>query len=48
MAEALATLGLIANILQLVDYALKARNHFQEFVNAPQEQQKLLSEMKDL
>jgi hypothetical protein len=48
MAEALAMLGLVANILQLLDYALKARDHFQEFVNAPQEQQKLLSEIKDL
>jgi hypothetical protein len=48
MAEALATLGIVANILQLVDYALKASNHFQDFVKAPQEQEKLLSELKDL
>jgi hypothetical protein len=48
MAEALATLGIVANILQLVDYALKAHDHFQDFVKAPQEQQKLLSELKDL
>jgi hypothetical protein len=48
MAEALATLGTIASTLQLVDTALKACNHFQDFVNAPQEQQKLLSEIKDL
>jgi chemotaxis protein histidine kinase CheA len=48
MAEALATLGTVASILQLVDTALKACDHFQDFVNAPQEQQKLLSEMKDL
>ncbi|KAJ7907159.1 hypothetical protein B0H13DRAFT_1879873 [Mycena leptocephala] len=48
MAEALATLGTVASILQLVDTALKACEHFQDFINAPQEQQKLLSEMKDL
>jgi chemotaxis protein histidine kinase CheA len=48
MAEALATLGTIASILQLVDTALKACDHFKDFVNAPQEQQKSLSEMKDL
>jgi hypothetical protein len=48
MAEALATLGTVASILQLVDTALKVYDRFQDFVNAPQEQQKLLSEMKDL
>jgi hypothetical protein len=48
MAEALATLGTVASILQLVVTALKACDHFQDFVNAPQEQQILLLEMKDL
>jgi hypothetical protein len=48
MAEALATLGTVASILQLVETALKACDHFKDFANAPQEQQKLLSEMKDL
>jgi signal recognition particle GTPase len=48
MTEALATLGTVASILQLVNTALNACDHFKDFVNAPQEQQKLLSEMKDL
>ncbi|KAJ6528220.1 hypothetical protein DFH09DRAFT_161107 [Mycena vulgaris] len=45
MAE---TLGLVASILQLVDAALKAREYIQDFRHAPQNQQKLLSEMDDL
>ncbi|KAJ7832117.1 hypothetical protein B0H13DRAFT_1915136 [Mycena leptocephala] len=45
MAE---TLGTIASILQLVNSALKAREYILDFVHAPQEQQKLLSEMDDL
>ncbi|KAJ7681672.1 hypothetical protein B0H17DRAFT_58006 [Mycena rosella] len=45
MAE---TLGTLASILQLVDTALKAREYMQDFRHAPQEQQKLLSEMDDL
>jgi hypothetical protein len=48
MVEALAILGTVASILQLVDTTLKACEHFQDFINAPREQQKLLSEMKDL
>ncbi|KAJ7847783.1 hypothetical protein B0H13DRAFT_2405537 [Mycena leptocephala] len=42
------TLGTVASILQLVDTALKAREYILDFVHAPQEQQKLLSEMDDL
>ncbi|KAF7334582.1 Ankyrin [Mycena venus] len=45
MAEVLGTIG---NIIQLVDIALKTRDFIQEFRHAPQEQQKLLSEMNDL
>ncbi|KAJ7117091.1 hypothetical protein C8R44DRAFT_983359 [Mycena epipterygia] len=45
MAE---TLGAVASILQLVDTALKAREYIQDFRHAPQEQQKLLSEIDDL
>ena len=45
MAEALGT---IATILQLVDAALGNRERIQNFCNAPQEQQKLLSEMDHL
>ncbi|KAF7335665.1 SesA domain-containing protein [Mycena venus] len=45
MAE---TLGIVASILQLVDTALKIREHIQDFRHAPEEQQKLLSEMDNL
>jgi hypothetical protein len=45
MAEALGT---VASILQLVDTALRIREHIQDFRHAPQEQQKLLSEMDHL
>ncbi|KAF7365794.1 Serine/threonine-protein kinase chk2 [Mycena venus] len=45
MAE---TLGTVASILQLVDTALRIRERIQDFSNAPQEQQKLLSEMDHL
>ncbi|KAJ7807632.1 hypothetical protein B0H14DRAFT_3881837 [Mycena olivaceomarginata] len=45
MAE---TIGAMVNIIQLVDTALKARDYIQDFHHAPQEQQKLLSEMSDL
>ncbi|KAJ7693073.1 ankyrin repeat-containing domain protein [Mycena rosella] len=45
MAEALGTL---ASILQLVDTALKAREYFKDFLDAPKEQQKLFSEMEDV
>jgi hypothetical protein len=48
MAEALATLGTVSSILQLVDTAIKACDHLKDFVNAPQEQQKLLSEKSPL
>lgn len=42
------TVGTIASILQLVDTALQVREYIQDFRHAPQEQQKLLSEMNDL
>jgi predicted nucleic acid-binding Zn-ribbon protein len=45
MAE---TLGTVVSIIQLVDTALKARAYIQDFRHAPQERQKLLSEMDDL
>lgn len=45
MAE---TLGTVASIIQLLDTALKTREYIQDFVHAPQEQRKLLSEMDDL
>jgi hypothetical protein len=45
MAE---TLGIVTSILQLVEAALKAREYIEDFRNAPQEQQKLLSEMDNL
>ncbi|KAJ7336849.1 hypothetical protein DFH08DRAFT_749112, partial [Mycena albidolilacea] len=45
MAE---TLGLVTSILQLVDTALTAREYIEDFRHAPQEQQKLLSEMDNL
>ncbi|KAF7365799.1 ANK-REP-REGION domain-containing protein [Mycena venus] len=45
MAEALGT---VASILQLFDTALRIRERIQDFRNAPQEQQKLLSEMDNL
>ncbi|KAF7365804.1 ANK-REP-REGION domain-containing protein [Mycena venus] len=45
MAE---TLGTVASILQLVDTALKVKDYIQDFIHAPQEQLKLLSEMADL
>ncbi|KAJ7204166.1 ankyrin repeat-containing domain protein [Mycena pura] len=48
MAEAFGTLGIVLNIIQLVDTALKAREYIQDFRHAPQEQRKLLSEMDDL
>ncbi|KAJ7772269.1 hypothetical protein B0H16DRAFT_167196 [Mycena metata] len=38
-------LGTVASILQLVDTALKIRDHIQDFRHAPQEQQELLKEM---
>ncbi|KAF7365791.1 ANK-REP-REGION domain-containing protein [Mycena venus] len=40
--------GSVASVIQLVDTALKAKEYIQDFVNAPQEQQKMLSEMDDL
>ncbi|KAJ7336936.1 ankyrin repeat-containing domain protein [Mycena albidolilacea] len=40
--------GSVASIIQLVDTALKAKEYIQDFINAPQEQRKLLSEMDDL
>ncbi|KAJ6587483.1 ankyrin repeat-containing domain protein [Mycena vulgaris] len=45
MAEALGT---VANIIQLVDTALKAREYLKDFRDAPKEQQKLLVEMEGL
>ncbi|KAJ6530036.1 ankyrin repeat-containing domain protein [Mycena vulgaris] len=39
------TLGTVASIIQLVDTALKVRDYVQDFRHAPQEQQKLVSEM---
>jgi hypothetical protein len=45
MAE---TLGTVASILQLLDTALKAFDHIQDFRHAPEEQQQLHSEMHDL
>ncbi|KAF7365801.1 ANK-REP-REGION domain-containing protein [Mycena venus] len=45
MAE---TLGTVASILQLVETALKVKDYIQDFIHAPQEQLKLLSEMADL
>ncbi|KAF8187213.1 hypothetical protein K438DRAFT_1764855 [Mycena galopus ATCC 62051] len=45
MAEALGT---IASIVQLVDTALRTRELIQDFRHAPQEQQRLLSEMDHL
>ncbi|KAJ7362830.1 hypothetical protein DFH08DRAFT_841545 [Mycena albidolilacea] len=45
MAE---TVGSVASIIQLVDTALKAKDYIQDFIYAPQEQLKLLSEMADL
>jgi hypothetical protein len=42
------TVGAVASIIQLVDTALKAKDYIQGFVNAPQEQRKLLSEMGEL
>jgi hypothetical protein len=45
---ALAALGTVASILQLVDTALKAFEHIQDYRHAPQEQQRLCSEMADL
>ncbi|KAJ6605260.1 ankyrin repeat-containing domain protein [Mycena vulgaris] len=45
MAEALGT---VASILQLVDTALRIREHIQDFRQALQDQQKLLSELDDL
>ncbi|KAJ7029871.1 ankyrin repeat-containing domain protein [Mycena alexandri] len=48
MAEAFATLGIVVNLIQLVDTALKAREYIGDFRHAPQEQRRLLSEMDDL
>jgi hypothetical protein len=45
MAE---VLGIVASILQLIDTALKGRDYIVGFIHAPQEQQKLLSEMESL
>jgi predicted transcriptional regulator len=45
MAEALGT---VASILQLVDAALRITKRIQDFRHAPQEQEKLLSEMDHL
>ncbi|KAJ6590682.1 ankyrin repeat-containing domain protein [Mycena vulgaris] len=45
MAE---TLGVITSTIQLVDTALKAREYVKDFVNAPQEQRRLFSEMDTL
>jgi hypothetical protein len=45
MAE---TVGIVASIIQLVDTVLKAKDYIHDFVHAPQEQRKLLSEMGDL
>ncbi|KAF7365793.1 hypothetical protein MVEN_00453300 [Mycena venus] len=42
------TVGTVASIIQLVDTALKAKEYIQDFIHAPQEQRKLLSEMADL
>jgi hypothetical protein len=42
------TVGTVASIVQLIDTALKAKDYIQGFVNAPQEQRKLLSEIGDL
>ncbi|KAJ7926168.1 hypothetical protein B0H13DRAFT_1862435 [Mycena leptocephala] len=38
--------GLVASILQLVEIAVQARDYIKGFRNAPQEQQKLLSEIQ--
>jgi hypothetical protein len=45
MAEAL---GIVTGVLQLVESALKTRDYIEDFRHAPQEQQKLLSEMDSL
>ncbi|KAJ7487831.1 hypothetical protein FB451DRAFT_1528549, partial [Mycena latifolia] len=45
MAE---TLGVITSTIQLVDAALKAREYLKDFLNAPQDQQQLFSEMDTL
>ncbi|KAF7333149.1 ANK-REP-REGION domain-containing protein [Mycena venus] len=45
MAE---VLGIITSVLQLVDSALRTRDYIEDFRHAPQEQQKLLSEMDNL
>jgi hypothetical protein len=41
-------IGLVASILQLIDIASKARKCFNGFRDAPQEQQKLLSEIQSI
>ncbi|KAJ7499617.1 ankyrin repeat-containing domain protein [Mycena latifolia] len=45
MAE---TLGIVTSAVQLVDTALKAREYVKDFINAPQEQRKLFSDMDAL
>ncbi|KAJ7430746.1 ankyrin repeat-containing domain protein [Mycena latifolia] len=45
MAE---TLGVITSAIQLVDAALKAREYLKDFLNAPQDQRQLFSEMDTL
>ncbi|KAJ7499632.1 ankyrin repeat-containing domain protein [Mycena latifolia] len=45
MAE---TLGIVTSTFQLVDTALKAREYVKDFINAPQEQRKLFSDMDAL
>jgi hypothetical protein len=48
MAEAMAVIGLVASILQLVDTVKSAGTLMKDLQNAPKEQQRLLSEITSL
>jgi hypothetical protein len=48
MAEAMAVIGLVASVLQLVDTVAKAGTFMKDLHNAPKEQKQLLSEITSL